>query len=124
VKSGPKLSSRKWERPSIALTDIEKVQLGMTSDEVAGIMGDAIHIGYRTSPALKGAYQEILVENPYYEEILEGGIARYRVVYYFTHIRRADGVITDDELTPLVFEDDRLIGKGRDFLFDLKNRVK
>ena len=124
ITSGPEFSSQKGEGPSIALTDIDKVQLGMTYNEVAGIMGDTINIGYKTSAALEGAYEEVLVKNPYYEEVLQNGETQYRVVCYFTHIRKADGVITDDELTPLVFEEDRLIGKGRSFLFGLKDRLK
>ena len=124
MTSSPEFSSRKGKRPSIPLTNIEKVQLGMTYNEVAGIMSDTINIGYRTSAALGGAYEEVLVKNPYYEEVLQSGGTQYRVVCYFTHIRKADGVVTDDELTPLVFEENRLIGKGREFLFELKDRMK
>ena len=124
MTSWPEFSPRKGMRPSIALTNIEKVQLGMTYSEVAGIMGDAINIGYKTSAALEGAYEEVLVKNPYYEEVLEGSTTQYRIVSYFTHIRKSDGIVTDDELTPLVFEEDRLIGKGRNFLFELKDKLK
>ncbi|MBI3617053.1 MAG: DUF3192 domain-containing protein [Candidatus Omnitrophica bacterium] len=49
------------------------------------------------------------------------------VLYYFSHIQRADGIISSDELTPLVFEKDILIGKGWDFFIDLlpaKQNVK
>lgn len=124
IASGPQRSSSKWKRPSIALTNIEKVQIGMTYGEVAGIMGDAISIGYKASDALEGAYEEILIKNPYDEEVLEGSQAQYRIVCYFTHIRKADGIVTDDELTPLVFQENQLIGKGRNFLFELKDRLK
>ncbi len=31
-------------------------------------------------------------------------------------MKRDDGVITDDELTPVVFDDGKLIGWGSDFL--------
>jgi hypothetical protein len=122
--SRPDLSFKKGEGPSIAiaLTNIEKVKLGMTYSEVTGIMGDIVNIGYKKSDALEGAYEEVLVKSPYYEEIIEGSDARYRIVCYFTHIRKADGIITDDELTPLVFEEDLLIGKGRSFLVELKDR--
>lgn len=123
--SGPEPASPKWERPSIVMTNIEKVELGMTYGEVAGIMGKKIDIGYTESSASNGKYEEILVKNPYYEEVLtDRSGARYRVVYYFTHIKKADGIVSDDELTPLVFEENRLIGKGRGFLFELKDRVK
>ena len=122
--SGPEFSSQKWTRPAIALTNIEKVKPGMTYGEVAGIMGDAVNIGYKTSAVLEGAYEEVLVKNPYYEEVLKGGETHYRIVCYFTHIRKADGVVTDDELTPLVFEENRLIGKGVSFLSEFKDGFK
>ena len=124
MTSGPEFSFQKGTRPSIALTNIEKVKPGMTYGEVAGIMGDAISIGYKKSTALEGAYEEILVKNPYYEEVLKGRNIQYMIVCYFTHIRKADGIVTDDELTPLVFEENRLIGKGRKFLFEFKDRLK
>ncbi|MCK5179660.1 MAG: DUF3192 domain-containing protein, partial [Candidatus Omnitrophica bacterium] len=37
---------------------------------------------------------------------------------------KADGIVTDDELTPLVFQENQLIGKGRSFLSELKDRLK
>ncbi len=40
----------------------------------------------------------------------------YTIVYYYTDTIKADKAITDDELTPLVFKDDRLIGWGREML--------
>ena len=33
-----------------------------------------------------------------------------------TDVKRVDGAITDDELTPLVFDDGKLIGWGSSFL--------
>ena len=36
----------------------------------------------------------------------------YRVLFYRTHHRHADGDTSMDETTPLVFEDDRLVGWG------------
>ena len=124
VTSEPELSSEQWTNSSRALTNIRQVQLGMTYGEAAGIMGDAINVGYQKSDDLEGAYETIPVKVPYREEILEGTHKTYRVVYYFTHIRKSDGIISDDELTPLIFENDQLIGKGRNSLFMLKDRLK
>jgi hypothetical protein len=116
--------SGEWSAPSIALTNIDKVQLGMTYGEVASIMGDTVSIGYRENDDVDGAYEEMLIKNPHYDEVFKGIEAHYRVVYYFTHIRKADGLVTDDELTPLVFEENRLVGKDRKFLFELKDKLK
>ena len=57
----------------------------------------------------------------------------YFVLYYFTQIVKPDGLLSEDELTPLIFEaktssqnissQDPLIGKGQDFVFRLKNQT-
>ena len=65
----------------------------------------------------------IPVKNPYREEILEGDGTTYRVAYYFTHIKKSDGIVADDELTPLIFQEGVLVGKGQGFLIDLKDRL-
>ena len=38
------------------------------------------------------------------------------VDYYYTDIKKADDAVTDDELTPLVMENGRLVGWGWSFL--------
>ncbi|MBN1870112.1 MAG: DUF3192 domain-containing protein [Candidatus Omnitrophica bacterium] len=121
--SAPEFYSRDWERPSIAMTNIDKVQLGMTSEEVEAIMGDTLDVGYRTGDS-EGVYEGLVVKNPYYDEIIGTEEAQYRIVYYFTHIKKADGIVTSDELTPLVFEENRLIGIGQGFLAELNGRLK
>jgi hypothetical protein len=42
--------------------------------------------------------------------------AALEVLYYYTDLRQRDDRITDDELTPLVFRDGKLAGKGYDYL--------
>jgi len=103
------------------LTNIHQVAVGMTLSEVEGIMGDGTTIGYKISDVEHGSNEPIKINNPHrVEDIEEGGI-KYKVVYYYTHVLRADGIIAEDELVPLVFDaKDILIGKGRDFLFKIK----
>ena len=40
----------------------------------------------------------------------------YKVLYFRTHREHSDGDTTKDETTPLVFENDKLIGWGEDAL--------
>ena len=40
----------------------------------------------------------------------------FEVIYYVTDVKNDDGAITDDELTPLVFDEGNLIGWGWSFL--------
>ncbi len=103
------------------LTRINSVRVGMTSREVAATMGEKTTIGYERPDPASSAYHPVTVSNPYHKEFLRGPDKTYDVFYYFAHIQRADGIISSDELTPLVFEKDILIGKGWDFLIDLRS---
>ncbi len=100
------------------LTRINSVRVGMTSREVAATMGEKTTIGYERPNLTSSTYNPVTVSNPYHKEFFK----TYDVFYYFSHIQNADGIISSDELTPLVFEKDILIGKGWDFLNKLKNQ--
>lgn len=62
----------------------------------------------------------INVSNPYKSEILEGNGAKFEVLYYYTNAGDWQCGASDDELTPLVFMDNSLIGWGQDFLRETK----
>ena len=89
----------------------------MTKSEVNDIMGvdrtddtDIYTImGYKSTKS---------VTNPYRTEILKAKDQLFEIWYYYTDIKRQDGAITDDELTPLVFCENKLIGWGNQFLND------
>ncbi len=44
----------------------------------------------------------------------------YRILFYRTHHRHADGETSEDETTPLVFQDGELIGWGPSLLNDVR----
>jgi hypothetical protein len=67
-----------------------------------------------TEPS-KGVF--MWIDNPYRNETLTGKDGKsYEVLYYYTELKQRDDRITDDELTPLVFHDGKLIGWGYPFL--------
>jgi len=103
-----------------ALTKISHVTLGMSYQEVVSMMNQNIKIGYQASKAVDGAYEAISVKNPYRVEILNQSNKLYNVLYYFSQINNPDGLISDDELTPCIFYDQKLIGQGWDDLNKLK----
>ncbi|HBO96579.1 MAG TPA: hypothetical protein DE315_08830 [Candidatus Omnitrophica bacterium] len=105
------------------LTRVNSARVGMTSREVAAAMGEKTVIGYERPGVASNAYHPVTVNNPYHKEFLRTADKTCDVFYYFSHIQRADGIISSDELTPLVFENDILIGKGWDFLNKLKNQA-
>ena len=89
-----------------------KLSIGMTKKQALKIMG---------TKSGGGKYGEPTVNSPYKSEILQGQEKTVEVIYYYTDIKGAfysahEVTITDDELTPLVFENGRLIGWGNSFL--------
>ena len=85
---------------------VQKLSTGMRKDVAKEIMG--------TDPA-KGLF--MWIDNPYRTETLTGKDGKvYEVLYYYTDLKQRDDKITDDELTPLVFQDGKLIGWGYPFL--------
>lgn len=60
------------------------------------------------------------INNPYRVETPQGKDGDlYEVLFYHTDIKKNDHLVTDDELTPLVFKDNKLIGWGWAFLSEI-----
>jgi hypothetical protein len=92
--------------------NISKLSIGMSKDEAIAIMGNKTAGGRLGEPK---------VGNPYKSAILQGENKTLEVLYYYTELKQAFyfrpvSRISDDELTPLVFDDGKLIGWGREFL--------
>ena len=102
------------------MVDLRSIQAGMFSSEVKTLLGDKVVTGYDLTDPKKEAGTPIIITNPYREKTFKTGDKIYTVAYYFTSIKKQDGRITEDELTPLVFENNRLIGHGREFWARLK----
>jgi hypothetical protein len=87
---------------------IDRLQLGMTVDQVKEIMGTSSTwlnepIGW--------------VSNPYRSEsFVDKDGQTELVLYYYTRINKSDNLITDDELTPVGFRDGKLVGWGQSYL--------
>lgn len=64
--------------------------------------------------ALGTNYQVVLnrLQTPNFTELLKKDDNVYQVLFYATHSIHSDGKMTKDECTPLVFENDKLIGIG------------
>ena len=102
------------ERHAFASAEtIKKLMLGISREEALALIGRTVTTGFE----LKGAneYKPVTVANPYRSQKITKGSDVFAVDYYLTEVRKADGVVTDDELTPLVFQADKLIGKGWEF---------
>ena len=92
---------------------------GMSIDDVHDVMGQHLIIGYSLDPDIKD-YTPQTIPNPFKAEIVKWAGDNYTVEYYATRITNPDGAITDDELIPLIFKDDKLIARGWKALANIK----
>jgi hypothetical protein len=89
-----------------------KLSVGMTKEQATAVMGHKSGGGWFGEPT---------VNSPYKSEILQGEGKTFEVLYYYTDVKSViytanPATITDDELTPLVFDNGKLIGWGASFL--------
>jgi len=83
------------------------LQDGMGLDQVHQIMGQELVIGYEFQAP---GYKPLTVPNPYKSQVIKA--TGYVIEYYIEAIRQPDGVVSDNELLPLVFKNGKLIGRG------------
>ena len=97
-----------------------QVRAGLTQSEVQSLLGQEIVVGYEMPDSQQQLYKPIVLKNPQRSETYTQGSHEYVIDYYLVGINQSDGVITDDELTPMIFEKEALVGWGWGFL----NRIK
>ena len=91
--------------------NLAKVAPGMTRMEVESVMGHA-RAGGKLPEVLFGRLQYLEAKNPMREETHGDRV----VLYYYTDVKARDDRITDDELTPVVLRDGKVVGVGAQFL--------
>ena len=64
------------------------------------------------------------ITNPYRTEMYRVNDNVFELLLYYTDIKRQDGAITDDELTPIVIKDGRLDGWGWSYWDDLVQKYE
>lgn len=91
--------------------NLNKLSLGMTKQQALNYMGTT------TLKTTDGSGD--IVTNPWRTEILKGkDNESYEILFYYTDTKAADGAITDDELTPIILKENKVIGWGWSFLND------
>jgi disulfide oxidoreductase YuzD len=108
-------------------SNLQQLRVGMSKQAVLEIMGsdtETVTEEVYYQGRLAG-YRELEVSNPYKSEIKKVGDRTYEILYYYADIfgmrmgywdaSYRDRKVKDNFLTPLIFENDRLIGWGREF---------
>lgn len=99
-----------------------KLSIGMSKEEALRVMGTTSFSAGTGLFAIRAADEKTvpstIINNPYRVEILQGKDKIFEVLYYVTDDKMGNNIVTDDGLTPLVFDNGKLIGWGRSFLQD------
>jgi len=94
-----------------------QLEVGMTKKEVMEVMGEGTAENKVWQGAFYGGWATVdQANNPYRSETLQGKDKVFLVWYYYTDVKNRDGAVTDDELTPVVFDKGKVIGWGWGFL--------
>lgn len=91
---------------------LRQVHDGMTREEVKSVLGAQVITGYELADVHSDQYKPVTTPNPFRSEQLRKGLKVYDVDYYILGINETDGQVADDELVPLVFVNDQLVGTG------------
>jgi hypothetical protein len=96
----------------------------MSKEEAIKVMGTKAFSTYSQGNVL-GIPSYLTITNPYRSEVLRGKDDKtFEVIYYVTDVKNDDNAITDDELTPLIFDNGKLTGWGWSFLEDNVKRYE
>ena len=102
----------KMSEMSRRFLSLSQIHEGMTRDGVKSILGQQIVVGYELADENGDQYKPLTATNPFRSEQLRKGGKVYDVDYYFVGIKQADDQVADDELVPLVFTNNVLVGTG------------
>jgi len=114
---------RTWNRENLV-----RLSVGMSKDDVLQVMGNKTITTTRviTFPSkadikrmerVSESEAARRINNPYRVETLKGKDGQiHQVLFYYTDLKKVDGAITDDELTPIVLLDEKVVGWGWGFL--------
>ena len=90
--------------------NLNKISIGDTKKEVLEIMGTKSITTYGVNFWIYSRTEKIT--NPWKTEILTKDNKTYEVLFYYTDVKDRDGSINDDELTPIIFYNGKVIGYG------------
>lgn len=94
---------------------LQDVRMGMTQEQVHTIMGQQLTVGYEYQDATTddSEAKPLTITNPYRTKDVQTLQGNCTIEYYVTAIHQPDGVISEDELMPLVFCKGVLTAKGK-----------
>ncbi|MDD4980810.1 MAG: DUF3192 domain-containing protein [Candidatus Omnitrophica bacterium] len=103
--------------------NLVRLSQGMSKQRVLDIMGTGISI-YNCDLGSSKTRINVRLNNPHRTETIETSGKTLEILYYITDIRSNNCTIDEEELTPLVFDNSKLIGWGHNFLLEVFPEIK
>ena len=98
--------------------NLARLSPGMNKAKTLAIMGTRSGV-YNCDATGAKPYSGTILSNPYRTEMVQVAGRMLEVIYYMTDSKKENCAVVDDELTPLVFENGKLIGWGKIFMSDV-----
>ena len=95
-----------------------KLYVGMPRSSALAIMGRS-PVDIECANAAGKCAKQINIANPYRTEILQNTDRKFEVLYYAIDINN-DCMVNEEGLMPLVLENNKVIGWGKEFLQSIK----
>jgi len=105
--TSPELVELRQQNQSIIAS---RLNIGMSESEVRAAFGDRTARGVAEKDA-----RELYVPNPYKTETVYCDEGTAKVLWYYSRINCDNGLVADDELTPVLFVNGRIVGWGNRF---------
>ena len=99
------------------------IDIGMSKQDVIEKMGGVRSIQTYTSSDFMTRSKFEKISNPYSRDIKQDKDGNsIEILWYYTDIKEADDAINKDELTPIILENNKVVGEGWGFYEDYAKR--
>ena len=100
-----------------------KIDIGVSKNKALEVMGGVQKIQTYTSTTPVTKKEDIIINNPVDREFKTDSAGNtVEIVWYYTHMKKAEGDITKEQQTPVILEKNAVVGMGWDFYEEYAKR--
>lgn len=104
-------------------SNLIKIEIGMSKPEVIQSMGGIRTFQTYTSTEFLVRKRGDIINNPFNRDIkVDKNGKTIEILWYYTDTKKSDNAINKDELTPIILEENKVIGMGWSFYKDYIER--
>ncbi|HEU5167250.1 MAG TPA: DUF3192 domain-containing protein [Chitinophagaceae bacterium] len=100
-----------------------KIDIGVSKNKALEVMGGIQKIQTYTSTSPVTKKEDIIINNPVNREFKTDSAGNtVEIVWYYTHMKKAEGDINKEQQTPVILEKNAVVGMGWDFYNEYAKR--